>query len=308
MKIYDRLEFFRKLDYAVVTSGTFDGVHLGHQAILKRVVELAGIHQGESVLLTFWPHPRLVLNHDSNSLKLLNTIGEKEKILAESGINHLIKIPFTREFAQTTSEEFIRNILVNGIGTRKLVIGFNHRFGKNREGSFDNLVGKSHEYGFEVEEIPKHEIDHIGISSTIIRHALTHGDVETANQHIGRPYMVSGSVIEGDKLGRTIGYPTANIQVHEDYKLIPHDGTYAVKVEIDNLVFPGMLNIGIRPTVNGTQRRIEVHILDFSREIYGQKLTIQFIKRIRDERKFESLEALKTQLKKDREYVKNLLS
>jgi riboflavin kinase/FMN adenylyltransferase len=249
-----------------------------------------------------------VLNNDSNILRLLNTIGEKEMILSEIGIDHLVKIPFTREFAQTSSEEFIRNILVEKIGTRMLVIGYNHRFGRNREGSFENLMNKSRHYGFEVEEIPKHDVDHVGISSTIIRQALERGDIDTANRHIGRPYLVYGIVIQGDKLGRTIGYPTANINVPEEYKLIPHDGTYAVLVEFNNHRYAGMLNIGVRPTVNGKQRRIEVHILNFNREIYGQELSIHFIRRIRDERKFESLDALKNQLEKDRDFVKNLLS
>jgi riboflavin kinase/FMN adenylyltransferase len=308
MKLYEGLNGFHRLEFAVVTSGTFDGVHAGHQAGGRRVTELSKILKGESVLLTFWPHPKLVLNDATDSLRLLNTIEEKENILAEFGIDHLIKIPFTKEFAQTSSEDFIRNILVNKIGTKKLVIGYNHRFGRNREGSFENLVRNAHIYGFEVEEIPKHEVDHIGISSTMIRQALSDGDIDTAYRFLARPYTITGFVTQGDKLGRTIGFPTANIYIQEDYKLIPRDGIYAVRVELENLRYPGMMNIGVRPTVNGTKRRIEVHILDFDKQIYDMKIKVFFVRRIRDEKKFESLDALKSQLIKDRETVKMILT
>ncbi len=308
MKIYEGLDGFNKLDYAVVTSGTFDGVHTGHQSVIKKVTEIAQQNNGESVILTFWPHPRLVLNNDKNELKLINTIEEKESILRSYNIDHFIKVPFTRDFARLSSEEFIVNILVNKIGTKKLVIGYNHRFGRNREGSFDNLVENSAKYGFEVEEIPRQEVNNIGISSTLIRKALHEGDVDTARNYIGRPYIMIGSVIHGDHLGHTLGFPTANIQVNEVYKLIPGNGTYAVLVIIENNTYRGMLNIGFRPTVNGKQRRIEVHILDFKDEIYGEKITVLFIKRLRDEKKFDSIEALKAQLALDRENVIKILT
>ena len=308
MKIYDGIAAFRKLKFAVVTSGTFDGVHTGHQTVLKRVIETARKEKGESVLLTFWPHPRLVLNNDKTFLKLINSIREKETILNELGIQHFIKIPFTREFAQMSSERFIRDILVDKIGTKKLVIGYNHRFGRNREGSFENLMHKSYDYGFEVEEIPRQEVDNIGISSSLIRKALHDGDVESASRFLGRPYLLNGTVIHGDKLGRILGFPTANIQVQEEYKLIPGNGTYAVWVKVENGTYRGMLNIGIRPTLNGNQQRIEVHILDFENEIYNSDLAVTFVKRLRDEKKFDSLDALKNQLETDKSNVIKILS
>jgi riboflavin kinase/FMN adenylyltransferase len=308
MRIYEGINNFNRLDYAVVTSGTYDGVHIGHQKILRRMIEVAKLNGGESVLITFWPHPRMVLNNDTGFLKLINTIDEKQEILREIGINHLIYIPFTKEFAQTSSEDFIRNILVDAIGTKKLIIGYNHRFGKNREGNFQNLVKNSHKYGFEVEEIPKHEIDKIGISSTIIRKSLNNGDILTAEKYLGHPFVLDGLVIHGDKLGSTIGFPTANLQIEEAYKLIPGIGVYAVKVNIDGYTYNGMMNIGYRPTVDGQNKKIEVHILDFQQKIYDKKICITFVKKIRAEKKFNSLNELKQQLKKDRATVLEILS
>jgi len=238
----------------------------------------------------------------------LNTIDEKQELLRKIGINHLIFIPFTREFAQTSSEEFIRNILVDAIGTKKLIIGYNHRFGKNREGNFQNLVKNSHKYGFEVEEIPKREIDKIGVSSTIIRKSLDNGDIITAEKYLGHPFVLDGLVIHGDKLGSTIGFPTANLQIEEAYKLIPGIGVYAVKVNIDGYTYNGMMNIGYRPTVDGQNKKIEVHILDFQQKIYDKKICITFVKKIRDEKKFNSLNELKQQLMKDRTTVLEILS
>lgn len=307
MRIYEGINNFKRLKYAVVTSGTYDGVHIGHQKILTRMVEVAKVHNGESVLITFWPHPRMVLNKDAGFLKLINTMDEKQELLRKIGINHLILIPFTTEFSRTSSEDFIKNILVEAIGTKKLIIGYNHRFGKNREGSFDSLVKDSHKYGFEVEEIPRHEIDHIGISSTIIRQSLINGDIITAEKYLGHSFRIDGLVIHGDKLGSTIGFPTANLQIEEAYKLIPDDGVYAVKVHIDNDIYNGMLNIGYRPTVDGLNRKIEVHILDFNEKIYDKKICIKFIQKVREERKFESLDHLKEQLEKDKSIISGIL-
>jgi riboflavin kinase/FMN adenylyltransferase len=300
MKIYHGINNFKRLDHAVVTSGTFDGVHKGHQKILKRLVEVAHKEGGESVLITFWPHPRIVLNDDPGFLKLINTIDEKQQILRSLGIDHLVMIPFTREFSNTTSEEFIQNVLVNAIGTKKLIIGYNHRFGKNREGSFENLKKDGPKYGFKVEEIPKHEIDHVGISSTIIRKALSLGDVSLARKYLGRYFTLTGIIIHGDKLGSKLGFPTANIQVEETYKLIPADGVYAVYVTLEGVTYQGMLNIGNRPTVDGHEKRIEVNIFDFDEKIYGKTVTISFVHRIRDEKKFKNIESLSQQLSADR--------
>ena len=307
MEIYEGIEQFQRLDNAIVTSGTFDGVHKGHQVILKRLREIGEKSNGETVLITFWPHPRMILNNKDTFLKLINTFDEKKEYLAENGIEHLIKIHFTKEFALTSSEDFIKNILVDGIGTKKLVIGYNHKFGRNREGNFENLILNGPKYGFEVEEIPRHEIDNIGISSTKIRKALDSGDIETANLYLGRNFVINGKVIHGDKLGRKIGFPTANIHIAESYKLRPAIGIYAVYVWVKDRKFKGMLNIGRRPTVDGISKRVEVHILNYNESIYEQPIKLEFVKRLRDERKFENLEALKSQLEKDRSIVNKIL-
>jgi len=307
MEIYEGIEQFQRLDNAIVTSGTFDGVHKGHQVILKRLREMGEKSKGETVLITFWPHPRMILNNKDTFLKLINTFDEKKEYLAENGIEHLIKIHFTKEFAKTSSEDFIKKILVDGIGTKKLVIGYNHKFGRNREGNFENLILNGPKYGFEVEEIPRHEIDNIGISSTKIRKALDSGDIETANLYLGRNFVINGKVIHGDKLGRKIGFPTANIHIAESYKLRPAIGIYAVYVWVKDRKFKGMLNIGRRPTVDGISKRVEVHILNYNESIYEQPIKLEFVKRLRDERKFENLEALKSQLEKDRSIVNKIL-
>jgi len=307
MRIYEGINNFKRLEYAVVTSGTFDGVHKGHQKILRRLIEEAKANQGESVLITFWPHPRMVLNNDPGFLKLINTMEEKQERLREIGIDHLVLIPFTTEFAKTSSEEFISEILVKAIGTRKLIIGYNHRFGKNREGSFESLKKDGNKYGFKIEEIPKHEIDHIGISSTKIRKALAEGDIESADKYLGHPFLLNGLVIHGDNLGHKIGFPTANLEIEEAYKLIPADGVYAVKVEVEGNSYSGMLNIGFQPTVMGKSRKIEVHIIDFEENIYNKKLTISFVKRIRDVQKFQSIDHLKLQLNRDKKKVIKIL-
>ena len=299
MKIYHGIEDFSRLDYAVVTSGTFDGVHLGHQKILSRLGEIASSRIGETVVITFWPHPRLVLKPDT-SLKLLNTFEEKAALLKAQGINHLIRIPFTKEFSQLTSEEFIIKILVETIGTKKLVIGYDHHFGKNREGSFGQLKINGPKYGFDVEEISRQDVDHIGVSSTKIRTALVEGDIVTATHLLGNSYGITGRVVSGDKLGRLLGFPTANIQVDTAFKLIPADGIYAVTVRYEHQTFKGMLYIGNRPTINGVKRNIEVNIFDFDKDIYGDSLTINFQRLIRQDNKFSDLEGLRTQLALDK--------
>jgi len=300
MNIYHGLEAIKAPANAVVTSGTFDGVHIGHQKILKRLIELARKINGETVVITFWPHPRFVLYPDESSIQLLSTFEEKEVYLEEIGVDHLIKIPFTKEFSQLCSNEFIQQILCDKIGTRKLVIGYDHRFGKNREGSFDYLAQNASFFGFEVEEIPKQEIDHIGVSSTKIRNALANGEVEIASQFLGKDYSLTGEVVEGDQIGRNIGFPTANLFIKERFKLIPADGTYAVRISRGAKSYNGMLNIGFRPTVKGQTKTIETNIFDFDEWLYGEMLTVQFVKQIRKELKFEDLGALKDQLSIDK--------
>lgn len=308
MMIYHGLEDFAPLRNAIVTIGTFDGVHLGHQKILKRLSSVAQRIGGETVLLTFWPHPRIVLDPDFD-LKLLTTMEEKAALLEKYGIDHLVRIRFTEEFADLSSEEYIRRVLVEKIGTKKLVIGHDHRFGKNRVGNFADLVAKGIVYGFEVEEIPKQEIDDITISSTRIRHALNEGNIHIGNEYLGRAYSITGKVIKGDELGRKIGFPTANISVNSKHKLIPCDGSYAVQISFptENRLFSGMMNMGYRPTVDGRKHSIEVHIFNFDDTIYGKTLTISFLKLIRREEKFDSLEDLKIQLQKDKLLAQQIL-
>jgi riboflavin kinase/FMN adenylyltransferase len=301
MKIYHGLDDFIRLEFAVVTSGTFDGVHVGHQKILSRLREVAVKNSGETVVITFWPHPRLVLHPEEETLKLLNSFEEKAELLKEQGIQHLIRIPFTKEFSQLSSEEFITQVLVNKIGTKKLVIGYDHRFGKNREGSFEELKLNGPKYGFEVEEIPRQDVDHVGVSSTRIRKSLDEGDIETASHFLGRHYSLTGRVVMGDKLGRILGFPTANIEIETRYKLIPADGIYAVTVRHEHSVHKGMMYIGNRPTVDGTNQKLEVNIFDFNKDIYGESLHIEFYKLIRSDIKFQDLEALKDQLHRDKE-------
>lgn len=307
MQVHYNLENFAKIPFAVVTSGTFDGVHLGHQKILNRLKDIANAKGGESVIITFFPHPRMVLFNDSQNLKLLNTISEKIQLLEQFGIDHLVIIPFTREFSEIDSSSFIQNILIDKIGAKVLVIGYDHRFGKNREGSFSYLQENAPKYGFEVVEIPRHDIENMGISSSKIRQAIQEGNVEQASLLLGGYYFLGGKVVKGKQLGRTIGFPTANIYVVEDYKLIPADGVYAVFITYNNQTLKGVLNIGKRPTIEGKDRTIEVHIFDFDKEIYGENLSIQFVKKIRNEQKFDNLESLKTQISLDVVTAKNIL-
>ncbi len=307
MNIYHTIDDFSKLQNAIVTSGTFDGVHLGHQRILQRLCEVARKNKGETVVITYWPHPRLVLYPNDDSLKVLNTFEEKAELLKAHGVKHLLRIPFTKEFGQLSSQEFIEHVLVRKIGTTKLVIGYDHRFGKNREGSFEQLKTSGPRYGFDVEEIPRHEIDHVGVSSTKIRKALTEGDIETATHFLGRPYAISGRVIKGEKLGRVLGFPTANIDIDSHYKLVPAEGIYGVKVLYAGIQYDGMLYIGHRPTVGGSKRSIEVNIFDFEKEVYGESLTVQLIAAIRKDEHFADLEALKVQLQLDKESAIKLL-
>ena len=301
MKIYQQLTDFHPPHFSVVTSGTFDGVHLGHQKILRRLQELASSKQGETVLLTYWPHPRLILQPQDKSLRLLSTLSEKVKLLEEMGVDHLIILPFTEELSQMSSDDFIRSILVEKIQTKTLVIGYDHKFGKNREGSFEYLQSHSHLFGFAIEEISRQDVDDLGVSSTKIRTALAQGDISTANKYLGRPYDLSGQVVKGQQIGRSLGFPTANIQIADDYKLLPRDGAYAVHAEVNSIQYKAILNIGDRPTVDGEKKTIEAHLIDFEGDLYGQELRVYFQEFLREEKKFESLDALKNQLVADRE-------
>ncbi|MBE5319065.1 bifunctional riboflavin kinase/FAD synthetase [Pedobacter sp. MR2016-19] len=320
MKIYHNLSDFKKLDNAIVTIGTFDGVHFGHQKIIKQLVEKAKSDKGESVILTFFPHPRMIIDPENQDLKMINTINEKAEILKGLGVDHLIITPFTRDFSNQLPEDYIKNILVNNIGTKHIIIGYDHRFGKDRSGNLTDLKAAGLHYGFTVEEIMEQDIHDVAVSSTKIRQALLVGDVSLANDYLGYSFSIFGRVIKGDKIGRTIGFPTANIFVEETYKLIPGDGIYAVTVEMSAefkedsestnrlptldsglRTYKGMAYIGQRPTINGMTRNIEVNIFDFNQEIYGQDIKMNFLKFLRHDVKFTGLEALTVQLQKDKE-------
>ncbi|NQT78110.1 MAG: bifunctional riboflavin kinase/FAD synthetase [Bacteroidetes bacterium] len=307
MKIYHGIEEYRKVKNPVVSVGTFDGVHLGHSKILERVVRLADECEGESVVITFHPHPRLVIHPDSKNLKFINTLEKKYELIGKNGIDHLVIIPFTVEFASTGAENFIKKILLEKIGVHKLVLGYDHHFGKNREGSFEELLTLAKDLDFGVEQIPVQDINDIAVSSTKIRNALKEGNIVLANTLLGYEYSITGTVVGGQKIGRGIGFPTANIELNDEYKLITAIGVYACRVKWGNKSFLGMSNIGHRPTINNGDLTIEVHIFDFDEEIYGETITIYFVDRIRDEEKFESLDALRQQLIQDQETVKKRL-
>ena len=293
----------------MVTTGTFDGVHLGHQAILKRLIETARRNHGTAIVITFHPHPRLVLQQNSTGVELLNTLEERIQNLENAGVDALLVIPFTQEFAQWSSQQFIADLLVNTIGTRNLVIGYDHHFGRNREGSFENLRISGPLYGFQVEEIPARDVDELAVSSTQVRKALHRGDVETAAQFLGYLYQIEGCVGKGKQLGRTIGFPTANLEISDPVKLVPANGVYAVSVVIENKVVKGMMNIGTNPTVERTDtRKIEVHLLDWEGDLYNKCIQIRLHTRIRDEIRFNSLDELRAQLEQDRIQVADVLN
>ncbi|SCW70918.1 bifunctional riboflavin kinase/FAD synthetase [Mucilaginibacter sp. NFR10] len=306
MRVYNNIDEFTAVNNAVVTIGTFDGVHLGHRKIISGIKELAESTGGETVILTFFPHPRMILHPEDESLKLITTIAEKAELMERIGVDHLIITPFSRDFSNQSAESYIRDVLVNKIGTKKIVIGYDHRFGKDRQGGFEDLQRLSPVYGFDVVEIPEQDINEVAISSTRIRNALLSGDIHLANAFLGYPFFITGKVVRGDQIGRQLGYPTANIVVEEKYKLIPCDGIFAVTVIIADQKYKGMAYIGSRPTVNGLTRNIEVNIFDFNEEIYNQTIRMEFHHYIRGDVKFSSLEELKVQLAQDKVDVLNL--
>lgn len=307
MKIYHNIDEFVPVKNAVVTIGTFDGVHLGHRKIIEQVKQLARDSCGETVILTFFPHPRTIIHPEDQDLKMINTMDEKAHLLEQLGIDHLIITPFSRDFSNQTAEEYIRNILVNKIGTKTIVIGYDHRFGKDRQGSLADLQRLAPVYGYNVIEITEQDIHDVAVSSTRIRNALLSDQIELANEFLGYPFFISGRVNRGDQIGRTIGYPTANILIDEAYKLIPGDGIFAVYVWLGNQKYKGMGYIGHRPTINGLTRNIEVNIFDFNQDIYTQSIRMEFLHFVRGDIKFTSLEDLTAQLGKDREAVMALL-
>jgi len=291
----------------VVTIGTFDGVHIGHQKIINRLINTGKELTLQSVILTFFPHPRMVLQKDSN-IKLINTIDERHDILEASGLDSLVIKKFTQEFSRLSAEDFVKDILVEKLNAKKVIIGYDHRFGRNRNADINDLKTFGEVYGFDVEEISAQDIDDVSVSSTKIRSALMKGDITTANAYLGYAFMLTGKVIKGKGLGKELGFPTANIDIEETYKIIPKQGSYVVRSEINNTWIYGMMNIGVNPTVSGDKETIEIYFFDFDVDIYGKTIKIELLNRIRDEEKFESLEALKHQLNKDKATSKAFIS
>ena len=298
---------YDKKHFTAITIGTFDGVHIGHRKILERLINNAKNSDLRSTVLTFFPHPRMVLQKDTD-IKLLNTLEEKKEILAELGLDILIVHPFTKAFSRLTATEFVRDILVNQLRAKKVVIGYDHRFGRNRNANINDLIAFGGTLEFEVEEIPAQIIDDVSVSSTKIRKALEEGDIKTANNYLGYQYMLTGIVKKGKGLGKQLDFPTANLHIEESYKLIPKNGVYVVKAKRKGKTIYGMMNIGFNPTVAGKIKSKEIHFFNFEENLYGEKIQVELLDRIRDEIKFDSMEALREQLKKDKEYSLSIIA
>ena len=309
MRIFNSINDFTATKKTIVTLGTFDGVHIGHNAILDKICKAAAQENLESVILTFFPHPRLIVSNNYD-IKLLNTIEEKASLLEKKGIQNFIVHPFDKTFSELSPREFVNQVLVDKLNIQKIIIGHDHKFGKDRAADFNDLINFGKEFGFEVEEISAQQINEVSVSSTRIRNALLEGNVSLAKDYLGYPYVLTGNVVKGNQLGRTINFPTANIEIPEEYKLIPKNGVYVVTINVSNQTFFGMMNIGVKPTLGENKRSIEVHLLDFDADIYNQKIQVHILEKLREEQKFDSFQALQTQLEKDKQntihYFKNL--
>jgi riboflavin kinase/FMN adenylyltransferase len=305
LKIITSLKKSELKKETIVTIGTFDGVHIGHQKIIERLIKTAQQNNLESLILTFFPHPRMVLQNDTN-IKLINTIDERSEILSQLGLDCLFIKKFTKEFSRLSAEDFVQEILINQLNVKKVIIGYDHHFGRNRSANIDDLINFGEQFGFDVEEISAQDINDVSVSSTKIRNALNEGDITTANLYLGYNFMLTGKVVSGKGLGKQIGFPTANLEIKEDYKLIPKQGVYVIKCIYKNTTLFGMMNIGINPTIDSdNEQSIEIHFFNFNKSIYNSKLKIELLQRIRDEQKFDSIEALTDQLKKDKVLAEN---
>lgn len=309
MELHNTLKSYSK-SASVITIGTFDGVHIGHQKIINSLKSVANSKGLQSVILTFFPHPRMILQHSLN-IKLLNTIDERKDILESLGLDHLVVLKFTKEFSKLSPERYVKEILMDGLNAKHIIIGYDHRFGKNRRADIKDLIEFGNQFNFKVEEISVQDVEEVAVSSTKIRTALNLGDIKTANAFLGYNYFLTGIVVKGKQIGAQIGFPTANLFIKEEYKLIPKNGVYVVKSFIGNTRYFGMMNIGTNPTVDGSEQSIEIHFFDFDQDIYGKKLKIELLERLRHERKFDSLENLSAQLNTDKKnaliYINKLI-
>lgn len=309
MKVVNHIENFDARVPTIITIGTFDGVHIGHRKIINKLIKSAEKSDAEATLLTFFPHPRMVLQQNSE-LKLLNTLDEKKKILAETGLENLIIHPFTLDFSRLKAERFVKEVLVDQLKAEKIIIGYDHRFGRNRTANIDDLRDFGKKYNFSVEEISKQDIDAVAVSSTKIRNALNQGDLELANSYLTQPYQLTGNIVKGKGLGKKLGYPTANLKIEEDYKLIPRQGVYVVETDIDNQHYYGIMNIGTNPTFNEVKQSIETFFFDLDHDLYGQQISIRLLKRLRGEKKFEGpeqlIEAMTNDEKEAKKYIDTL--
>tara|TARA_B100001057_G_scaffold276596_1_gene276870 strand:- start:10210 stop:11136 length:927 start_codon:yes stop_codon:yes gene_type:complete len=307
MKIYKSIDEYNESKSSVVTIGTFDGVHIGHQKVFNKVINASKQSNLSSVVLTFFPHPRIILNK-YNDIKMIDTLDEKIVHLEKIGIDHLVIHPFDKKFSLLSADQYIKDYLVEKLKLKHIIIGYNHRFGKGREASITDLKKYSSEFNFVVDEIDAQEIEKIAISSTKIRNSINIGDLETTRVYLGRFFSLTGKVVKGDGLGKQIDYPTANIKIEENYKIIPKDGVYYIKTTIDNKLYNGMMNIGHRPTIGSKEKSIEVNLFKFNRDIYDKIIKVDVIEKIRDEKKFSSIEALKAQLAKDEGHCLKLIN
>lgn len=307
MRIFDNLKSYSSEKESILTIGTFDGVHIGHNKILKRLIQDSKKNNLSSLVMTFFPHPRMILNK-SHEIKMIDTIDEKINLLEKTGLDNLIIHPFDNNFSKIRAKEFVEEILVKKLKIKEIIIGYDHKFGKDREASVEDLKKFGKDYMFTVKEIPAQEIDSIAISSTKIRNAILNGEIEKCNKFLGRNFILTGKVVYGEGLGKKIDFPTANIEIKETYKIIPKNGVYLVKTKINSNTYFGMMNIGIRPTVGGRNKSLEIHFFNFKDNIYGKNVSIEIIKKIRDEEKFSSIDQLKIQLKKDEQFCLKLIN